>query len=74
MKKGGNERKNYKRRLLNPVLRYKYERREDFKNFDSSFQTQKIRFEKIYFIDHINWGKKPPDLEGELETTKSGED
>ena len=42
IKKGGNERKNQRGERQNPVLRYKYERREDFENFDSTFQRQKI--------------------------------
>ena len=63
-----------KRRLSNPVLRYKCERREDLEFFDSSFQRQKISFEEICFIDQTDWGKKPSDLEGELESTKSGEE
>ena len=43
MKKGGgNEYKNYKRRLLNPVLRYKYGRREDFENFGSSYFQDEV--------------------------------
>ena len=72
MKKGQNGYKNYKRRLLNPVLRYKCERREDLEIFDSSFQRQKMSSEKIYFIDHNGSSKKPPDLQGELGTIKSG--
>ena len=50
--KRGKRAQNLKRRLSNPVLRYKCERREDLEIFDSSFQRQKISSEKICFIDH----------------------
>ena len=49
--KRGKRAQNLKRRLSNPVLRYKYERREDFENFGSSFQRQKISSGKNSFID-----------------------
>ena len=49
--KRGKRAQNLKRRLSNPVLRYKCERREDLENFGSSFQRQKISSEKICFID-----------------------
>ena len=40
--KRGKRAQNYKRRLLNPVLRYKYERREDFENFGSSYFQDEV--------------------------------
>ena len=43
--KRGKRAQNLKRRLSNPVLRYKCERREVLEIFDSSFQRQEMSFE-----------------------------